>query len=142
MTTTTPATATVRIPFQPGRCLSPNARCGWKGRMRDTREARNAAYYATVGVFWAPTALTMRLGDGRLRVDWTIAWGKGRRRMDDDNAAACTKPYRDGIADALGVDDKRFATGSLTQMRDGSGAGYVEATLTAERDGPSREGTR
>ena len=31
-----------------------------------------------------------------------------RRRRDDDNLAASCKAYRDGIADALGIDDFRL----------------------------------
>ena len=30
------------------------------------------------------------------------------RRRDDDNMVGSFKAYRDGIADALGVDDRRF----------------------------------
>lgn len=33
-----------------------------------------------------------------------------RRRRDDDNMLAAFKVGRDGVADALGVDDNKFAT--------------------------------
>lgn len=33
-----------------------------------------------------------------------------RRRRDDDNMLAAFKAGRDGVADALGVDDNKFAT--------------------------------
>ncbi|MGH8095950.1 MULTISPECIES: hypothetical protein [Stenotrophomonas] len=36
-----------------------------------------------------------------------------RMRPDDDNMLARSKPYRDGIADALGIDDKRFMSHPL-----------------------------
>jgi crossover junction endodeoxyribonuclease RusA len=32
------------------------------------------------------------------------------RRRDDDNCLSCFKAGRDGIAEALGVDDSRFVT--------------------------------
>lgn len=33
-----------------------------------------------------------------------------RRERDDDNLVACFKAGRDGIADALGINDNRFTT--------------------------------
>jgi crossover junction endodeoxyribonuclease RusA len=33
-----------------------------------------------------------------------------RRRRDDDNLIGCFKPGRDGVAEALGIDDSRFLT--------------------------------
>ena len=47
------------------------------------------------------------LGEDRIPVRITF-YPPDRRRRDDDNMVASFKAYRDGIADALGVDDRRF----------------------------------
>ena len=48
-----------------------------------------------------------QLSEGRLHL-WIDLYPPDKRRRDDDNAYAACKPYRDGIADALGIDDSRF----------------------------------
>jgi len=47
------------------------------------------------------------LPDGRLHL-WITFRPPTKRLPDDDNMLARFKAYRDGIADALGIDDKRF----------------------------------
>jgi crossover junction endodeoxyribonuclease RusA len=53
---------------------------------------------------------------GGRKPDWTgvsIHWEfhpKTATRPDDDNCIASCKAYRDGIADALGIDDAKFTT--------------------------------
>jgi hypothetical protein len=39
---------------------------------------------------------------------------KDRRHYDLDNLIARCKPYQDGIADALGINDRTFGYGSIT----------------------------
>lgn len=40
-------------------------------------------------------------------------------------AVASAKSYRDGICDALGIDDKRVDVGTVTQRRDPDGPGSI-----------------
>jgi len=51
--------------------------------------------------------------------------------MDPTNLWSCVKPHIDGVADAMEVDDKHFAVGSIAQVRAGKDepGGYVEITL-------------
>lgn len=49
------------------------------------------------------------------RIDWSVTFHpKTRHAVDDDNARASLKAYQDGIAKALGVDDKLFNAPSVT----------------------------
>jgi len=45
--------------------------------------------------------------DGRIKMKITF-YPPDRKRRDDDNMIASFKAARDGLADALGVDDRRF----------------------------------
>lgn len=113
----------IRVPWTPTRALNPNTHKGWRGKHPDQANA-----HATCKVI----ATQVR----RERPDWSvpdmpvltvvIAWGKGQRRLDDDNAIAAVKHGRDGICAGLGFDDKRFITSMAFQKRDRSGAGFTE----------------
>ena len=50
-----------------------------------------------------------KLPEGRLHL-WIDFYPPDRRRRDDDGLLASMKAARDGIADALGVDDSRFVS--------------------------------
>lgn len=93
----------------PDKDLSPNGRANPFAKARKTKAAREAAYYVT------------RQALGRQRSAWTgvvfLHWDfrpKTRNKVDDDNAEGSCKAYRDGIAQALGIDDSNFkATRSI-----------------------------
>lgn len=87
---------TITLPI-PSRKLSPNARVHWRVRSKLTKEARTNARFRSTG-FQIPPG-----GFNAYRL--TFYWPDLRQR-DDDNAAASCKAYRDGIADAIGVDDR------------------------------------
>ncbi len=55
-----------------------------------------------------------------------------RRKRDDDNLIRCMKPYRDGIADALGVDDHCFRTCKPLIEEKPSRPAHVDVTLMVE----------
>ncbi len=85
----------------PDGALSPNGRPKLRDKIRAVRTARNAA--------WALTREAM----GRDRIEAVTAmrvlWcPPDRRSRDDDNLVARFKSQRDGIAQALGVDDATF----------------------------------
>ena len=77
-----------------------NARLHWAALHRATRDERRAACLLTRSVLdIAATARIERLGA-------VITLTRiGKRKMDSDNLAGCLKGIRDGIAEAIGVDD-------------------------------------
>ena len=58
-----------------------------------------------------------------------VLWEKGRRLWDDDNLIAALKCVRDGIADALGVDDAKFRWVETHQEMTGDTNGVMMVTL-------------
>lgn len=85
----------------PPRECSPNWRGHWQKRAKAAKSYKNAC--------WALAK------EAKLTVDWEgqvhlfITFNKpSRRPMDDDNLIASFKAGRDGLALALGIDDKRF----------------------------------
>lgn len=100
----------------PSKDLSPNARVHWSKRSGASRLAR---YLAAVTALEAGCK-RWPLPEGRLHL-WVTFHPPTKRLPDDDNMLARFKPYRDGIADALGIDDKRFVSHPLvsTEVRKG-----------------------
>lgn len=118
---------TITIPMSPPRALSPNSRVTWRRVRSAVANARDVAYYATL-----PQKSHHFPPDRRVRLDWTVAWEKGHRIMDDTNIKASLKAFEDGVAAALGLDDKHFTVGTVEQCRDSRGYGFTTVTLTAE----------
>lgn len=87
----------------PSKDLSPNGRVHWARKAKAAKEARYLAGVLTMGARWQERSLP----DGKLHL-WVDFYPPTKRLPDDDNMLARVKPYRDGIADALGIDDKRF----------------------------------
>lgn len=122
-------TLTIRIPMCPPMELSPNARLGWQARHEAKCAYRDCAYLATRSeAHWCDAWFPGE--DGPIPYRVTIGWGKGRKTMDPDNAVAALKAAIDGVARALGIDDKRMvASGPVRQVRDIGGEGYTEFVL-------------
>ncbi len=89
----------------PSKDLSPNARVHWSKKSGAVAVARADARMVTMAAAWH----RLTLPDGRLHL-WVTFHPPTRRMPDDDNMLTRFKPYRDGIADALGIDDKRFVS--------------------------------
>jgi hypothetical protein len=91
----------------PDAALSPNARAHPLQRARVARKAKHEAWGLTVALMGA---LGVRRGTwgGPIRVTYTFH-ARQERGRDDDNFVARMKSARDGIAAALGVNDKSFA---------------------------------
>lgn len=96
----------------PPRELSPNARCHWHKKARVAKRYRIAchlhALHDTSGAVEALSALRERVEAGgklHLFIDFIQP---DRRARDDDNVFAAFKSGRDGIAQALGIDDRHF----------------------------------
>lgn len=75
-----------------------NLRDSWQARARRTKTERTAGHL--VGLSLRPCTIPLDAG-----IVLTLA-RIAPRALDDDNLAACFKAFRDGVADAFGVDDR------------------------------------
>lgn len=90
----------ITLPW-PSRDLHPNVRVHWTRKAMAAKLARAYAFYVTRQAHMrAPPA-------GRLQA-WIDAYPPDHRRRDADGVLSALKPSLDGIADALGVDDRWF----------------------------------
>jgi hypothetical protein len=87
----------------PSRDLHPNSRVHWAKRAKASKAARELAHLLAIEAGWHRATLP----EGRLHV-WLDAYPADRRRRDADGVLSSLKPHLDGIADALGIDDRRF----------------------------------
>lgn len=101
---------TVILPWPPKE-LSPNARVHWSKRSKAAKAYRNACAWTVRG---HQLNIALQTGhhieitaDGILHL-FLDFYPPDRRHRDDDNMIAAFKSGRDGIADALGIDDKCF----------------------------------
>lgn len=91
----------LELPWPPKE-LSPNARVHWKQRHRHSKAYREACGLIAM-------ANRGNMPAGRLEL-WLTFFPPNRRHHDDDNLVARFKSGRDGIADALGINDRWFST--------------------------------
>lgn len=121
----------ITIPGTPDKCLSPNQvrRTHWGPRGRATKQARSDAYYATLA---AVSSAGCPVPEPPLVFHAVIAWEKGRRSLDPTNADGILKATVDGIADALGINDRFITLATVQQERDEAGAGYVRVAIEQE----------
>lgn len=91
----------VLLPWPP-KVLSPNARAHWATRSKAAKAYRQRCFMGAKQV-----GLTAPAGRLLLVVEFLPP---NRQRRDDDNLIAAFKSGRDGLADALGVDDCLFVT--------------------------------
>ena len=97
----------VTLPW-PDKLMSPNARLHWRAKVGPKQSARIAAGWSAVSAKGFQEAKERLVGsDGPIRVSITF-YPPDARRRDDDNMIASMKAARDGIAEALCVDDHRF----------------------------------
>lgn len=94
----------------PDRRLSPNSRTHWAVKAKAARAARLTAFGVTRHAMHEQRVSF----DGATRLAVAMEFvPPDLRRRDLDNAIAATKNDRDGIADAVGIDDSRFVTSYL-----------------------------
>lgn len=91
----------------PSPVLSPNFRGHWAKKATAAKKARKHAYKAAL--------MSMDNNDWLSNNDGVIVfcmsfYPPDKRYRDDDNLIAMMKSYRDGIANALQINDKRFRT--------------------------------
>lgn len=90
----------VTLPWPPA-VLNPNDRSHW------SKKRKVAANYRTACAWIVKAEKPQQQPEGKLILELDF-YPPDRRRRDDDNMIAAFKSGRDGIADALGVDDRRF----------------------------------
>jgi len=95
---------TICLPI-PDRCLSPNARSHWAVRSKAAKRQHAVAFFDTVEVLEMPGVTFQPAETNGVRCRWFF---RDRRRRDADNLLASMKHAFDGIAEALGVDDRTF----------------------------------
>ncbi len=110
----------------PDKGLSPNARLHWAPLANLKAEARKMAAWAAKAAIPYKDRKWIAGGDGKIPIKVTF-YPPDNRRRDDDNMVASFKAYRDGIADAFGVDDRRFQP--HYHFEDAQKPGRVEVTL-------------
>ncbi|WDS36224.1 hypothetical protein [Pseudoxanthomonas sp.] len=113
----------------PSKDLSPNARVHWGQKAKAAADARALAKLAAWASGWTPA---IRFPEGRLHL-WVDFYPPTRRLPDDDNMLSRCKAYRDGIADALGIDDKRFVSHPYVKSEPRKG-GQVVVRITGGPD--------
>lgn len=116
---------TIKLDWPPST-LSPNRRQHWAKLASAKKVYRHACYLATCQQ--RPGAVP----DGDLHLTLRFS-AKDRRRYDKDNLLARMKAGIDGVCDALGIDDVRFCTITVTTLRDLGG--YVILEIGEDEDG-------
>ncbi len=91
----------LELPWPPKE-LSPNARTHWAKRSKIAKNYRAACH-----VLCKAAGIVAPEGKMLLIMEFVPP---DRRRRDDDNLLSSMKAGRDGLADALGIDDHRFVT--------------------------------
>lgn len=96
----------IELPYPPSE-LNPNTRCHWAVKAKSAKQAKTDAFWSTVSALSAAGNFTGL--DGVAKVEYQIvARPKRNRRRDDDNLISSCKNFRDGIAEALSVNDTVF----------------------------------
>lgn len=89
------------LPWPPAVC-SPNARAHWSKKSKAAKAYRSQCYLEC----WQAK---LKIPEGQMILLLEFV-PPDKRRRDDDNLIAMFKAGRDGLADALGIDDNLFAT--------------------------------
>lgn len=102
---------TVKLPFPDAR-LNPNSSKGrhWAATSDLRKKARTMARLLTM-VEMDPAVVFI----GNIPLTVTFV-SPDRRHRDRDNLLAASKPMLDGVADALGVDDRRFEPITISRV--------------------------
>lgn len=108
--------------------LSPNSRVHWRAKHRQSALARNVGY-------WVTRDTMQGLGTVPEYAGYTLAFFYPmKRNRDDDNASAMCKAYRDGIAQALGVDDATLVQAAAPTMAVDRKRPRLEITLLPQTE--------
>lgn len=122
----------ITIPGKLDPRLSPNAsrKMHWGTKTKAREEAKGtASLYTRQAMHGIDTT-------GVDRATYHIELGKahGEKQKDADNLTASCKATLDAIAETLGVDDRGWTLGTVTQVRDPEKLGYVRITLVWDQN--------
>ena len=117
--------ATLRIVVNiPGKACQTNVRSHWAAKAKAIAKSRADAADGTqrsLGAYAPPKWVGVRVH---------VAWyARTARVMDEANIVAAIKGVQDGIADALGIDDRFFESPTVSQHKDADRP-RVEITLS------------
>ena len=115
----------IELPW-PSRVLHPNSRPHWAQLAKAKKAAREAAYWSVKA-----SGLVHSFPDGPLHL-WIDFYPPDRRKRDDDGLLSSMKAARDGIADALGLDDSRFVSHPRIHANCIRKGGVVSMRITGE----------
>ena len=115
----------VTLPWPPTQ-LNPNNKLHWSKKYKKAKPYRVDCFYLAreAGLNHVPW-------DGPIYL-YLDFYAPTRNKPDDDNIVAAFKAGRDGLADALGVDDKRFKC--VPNVSDEIG-GMVKVTISDKGPG-------
>lgn len=116
-------TKSVLLPFPPKE-LNPNARIHWAKKSKIAKKYRNDCCLLC-------KQAGLNVDDLDVLHVFITFYPPNARSRDDDNLIAAFKNARDGIADAIGVDDKHFKTHPLLSDKVVKG-GAVEVIFSSE----------
>jgi hypothetical protein len=94
----------ITLPW-PDRILSPNSRSHWSQSAKAKKKARQDGHYAALIANYDKSTFVDY--DGKLHL-FIYFYAKTRNYPDADNCMSSCKAAIDGIADALGINDRRF----------------------------------
>ena len=96
---------TIEFPY-PVKELSPNSRCHWSKKAKAVKAARCGAYIlAKQSITFEQAMILAEYDNLHLFIEYCP---KSNRQIDLDNVIASCKAIFDGIADYLGINDKKF----------------------------------
>lgn len=98
------------LPWPDTKNLSPNSRIHWAQKAKAKAKARKDACLIAKSAGWH----RVEWPEGRLAV-WIDYYAPDRRHRDIDNLLASSKAMLDGVADAMGVDDRHFVPYPMLQ---------------------------
>lgn len=129
-----PATAEFIFAVQVATVSEANRRDHWAVRSGRAKAQRYVAYVAAVAAIRKPIRDRIR-GGGRWRIVLTRF---SPRRLDSDNLAGALKAVRDGIADALGINDgdPRFSWRYEQEVSIAKATRGVIVGISAEKEAP------
>jgi len=87
----------------PDTDLHPNRRVHWAHKAKAAKSARLTGFVLARDAGWNGS----NLPEGPLHL-WIDGYPRDKRRRDADGLLSSLKSALDGIADALGIDDRRF----------------------------------
>ena len=109
------------------KSLSPNGRSHWAKKAKAAKKSRQDGFMAARLAGYNKQTFAGHEGKIVLSIKF---YPKTKAMPDDDNCLGGFKAYRDGIADALGVDDRRFLSRPVVMDEVG---GVIKVVLNEEK---------